>query len=34
MYSTIKKTSFAVLFTALSVFTVNAQNATMWKTHT
>lgn len=31
MYSTIKKTSFAVLFTALSVFTVNAQNATMWK---
>lgn len=31
MYSTIKKISFAVILTALSVFTVNAQNATMWK---
>lgn len=31
MYSTIKKISFAVILTALSVFTLNAQNATMWK---
>lgn len=31
MYSTVKKISFAVILTALSVFTVNAQNATMWK---
>ena len=31
MYSTIKKISFAVILTALSVFTANAQNATMWK---
>lgn len=31
MVSTIKKIGFAVLLTVLGAFTVNAQNATMWK---
>ncbi len=31
MYSAIKKIAFAVLFITLSVFSVNAQNAAMWK---
>ncbi len=31
MYSAIKKIAFAVLYFTLSVFSVNAQNAAMWK---
>lgn len=31
MFSTIKKIGFAVLLTVMGAFTVNAQNATMWK---